>query len=118
MPAAVNCDAVQPVRSASGASIGLLSRGERRLRLCSRRQRTELVWIAGTGYRDLRWARRPIEPRRPDRTGVFATLIENPGDSADVLRARRVEVAPKRRDQLLLVGIALGEADVHAAGCQ
>src|SRR5271165_4908573 len=117
MPAPVNREPVQPVRSASGAaSMRLLSRGEGWLELRGRGKRTELRGATGTGYRDLRGAGATAEPRGPHRLGLVAALVDDPPDTVHIVRTGRVHVRVDGRHEPGLVRVALRDAQVHAAG--
>ncbi len=48
----------------------------------------------------------------------LAALVDHPFHAVDVLRPRRIEVGVDGGDQLVLVGVALRQAQVHAAGRQ
>ena len=50
------------------------------------------------------------------RPSSAAALVHHPFDAVDVLDSRRIQVGVDRGDQLVLVGVALRQAHVHAAG--
>ena len=68
-------------------------------------------------YRDLGAPVGTIQMRGPHRlAAVCGTLVDDPLHTRDVLGTRRVHVGVDRTHQLVLVGIALRQAHVHARG--
>src|SRR6478735_7476547 len=112
-PATENGATVHPVRSASGMVMAspsgisrrsALLRGQWRLGLRRRRQRTVLVRTRGTGYGNLRRPAGTVQPGRPHRLRrlavLAAALIDHPIHALDVLRPRRIEVGVDGGEQL------------------
>ncbi len=99
---------------------GALLRGQWRLGLRRRRQRTVLVGTCGARYRDLRRPVGTVQPGGPHRLRRLA-VWRRPRRPPTSRRRRPASPSDTRsvlmeRDQLVLVGVALRQAHVHAAG--
>ena len=101
-------------------SLMLLADGQRRLRLRRRGQRTVLIRTGGALHRELRGAGRAGQPGGPHRSTSVARHPRRRSSSPRRRPACRsgTSLGVERGDELLLVGVALGQAEIHTARSQ